>query len=147
MRASEGHIGRVFVMRLDDGDTVPEVIERFADEKGVRVGHVVLVGGIGSGQVVVGPRHTQDMPPDPMLLPVDGAHEVAGVGVLAPGQDGKSHLHIHGALGRSGQTITGCLRMGVSTWLVGEAVLYEVLGVDVRRVFDQKSRFALLETG
>ena len=147
MRVSEGHIGRVFVMRLDHGDIVPEVIERFADEKGVRVGHVVLVGGIGGGKVVVGPRHTEEMPPDPMLLPIDGAHEVAGVGILAPGEDGKPHLHIHAALGRSGQTMTGCLRMGASTWLVGEAVLYEVLGADVRRVFDKRSGFALLETG
>ena len=145
MRASEGHIGRVFVMRLDDGDMVPEVIERFAEEKGVRVGHVVLVGGIGRGRVVVGPRHTEEMPPDPMLLPIDGAHEVAGIGILAPGEDGKSHLHIHAALGRSGQTMTGCLRPGVTTWVVGEVILYEILGARVARIKDKKSGFALLQ--
>ncbi|MBW2331673.1 MAG: DNA-binding protein [Deltaproteobacteria bacterium] len=82
-----------------------------------------------------------------MLLPVDGAHEVVGVGVLAPGQDGKPVLHIHAALGRSGQTLTGCLRPGVTTWLVGEVILYEILGAKAARVMDKVSGFALLEPG
>ena len=144
MKASEGTIGRVFVIRLEDGDVVPECIERFAEEKGVKVGHVILIGGIGGGQVVVGPRRSDAMPPEPMLLPVDGAHEVAAVGVLAPNEAGKPILHIHGALGRSGATLTGCLRPGVTTWLVGEAVLYEILGAAATRVRDARTGFSLL---
>jgi predicted DNA-binding protein with PD1-like motif len=85
------------------------------------------------------------MPPEPMLLPIDGAHEVAGVGVLAPGEDGKPVLHMHAALGRSGQTMTGCLRPGVTTWIVGEVILYEILGARVARIKDKKSGFALLQ--
>lgn len=144
MKAAEGKTGRVFIIRLDDGDVLPECIERFAGEKGVRNGFVLLVGGIGAGQIVVGPRYSDVMPPDPMLVPVDGAHEVAAVGVLAPGDDGNPMLHIHGALGRAGQTKTGCLRPGVTTWLVGEAILYEITGVDAKRVKDKRSGFALL---
>jgi len=145
MKASEGRLGRVFVIRLEDGDVLPDCIEKFAEKNGVSVGHVILVGGIGEGQIVVGPRDSQKMPPEPMLLPIDGAHEVAGVGVLAPGEDGKPVLHIHAALGRSGQTMTGCLRPGVTTWLVAEAILYEILGARVKRIKDKKSGFALLE--
>lgn len=147
MRAREGRVGRVFVIRLEDGDVVPECIERFAEEKGVKVGHVILIGGLGGGQVVVGPRRSDTMPPDPMLLPVDGAHEVAAVGVLAPNEAGKPVLHIHGALGRSGATLTGCLRPGVTTWLVGEAVLYEILGAAATRVKDAQTGFSLLQPG
>jgi len=147
MKACEGQIGRVFVMRLEDGDVVPGCIERFAEENGVLVGHAVLVGGIGAGDVVVGPRRSEEMPPAPMLLPVGGAHEVLGVGVLAPGEDGKPALHIHAALGRAGQTMTGCLRHGVATWLVGEVILYEILGADVLRIKDERSGFELLEPG
>ncbi len=145
MKASEGRIGRVFVMRLEDGDVVPGCIERFAEEKGVSTGHVVLVGGIGGGEVVVGPRKSEEMPPDPVLLPVDGAHEVVGSGIIAPGEDGRPVLHIHAALGRSGQTMTGCLRPGVTTWLVGEAILYEITGTGVARLPDKMSGFDLLE--
>jgi predicted DNA-binding protein with PD1-like motif len=145
MKACEGRIGRVFVIRLEDGDVVPECIERFAEENGVSVGQAVLVGGIGGGDVVVGPRCSEGMPPEPMLLPIDGAHEVVGVGVLAPGEDGKPSLHIHAALGRAGRTMTGCLRHGVTTWLVGEVILYEILGADMLRVKDKQSGFELLE--
>ena len=147
MKACEGKIGRVFVMRLEDGDVVPECVERFAHEKGVAVGHAILIGGIGGGEVVVGPRRSDRMPPDPMTLPVDGAHEVAGVGVLAPGEDGRPALHIHAALGRSGSTLTGCLRKGVTTWVVGEVVLYEILGASAARVANADTGFALLEPG
>ena len=144
MKASEGRVGRVFVLRLEDGDIVPDCIERFAAEKGVSVGHVILVGGIGGGEVVVGPRHSDEMPPEPMLLPADGAHEVAGVGVLAPGGDGRPVLHMHAALGRAGKTVTGCLRPGVTAWLVAEAIIYEILGVSASRVRDTVSGFDLL---
>ena len=145
MKATEGRIGRVFVIRLEDGDVVPDCIERFAEEKGVSVGQAIMVGGIGGGEVVVGPRKSDEMPPDPMLLPIDGAHEVAAVGVLAPGEDGRPVLHIHGALGRSGKTTTGCLRMGVTAWLVTEVILLEILGTNATRLKDAISGFTLLE--
>lgn len=147
MKASEGQIGRVFIIRLEDGDVLPECIEGFAAEKGVSMGHVILVGGIGGGQIVVGPRDSIQRPPDPMLLPVDTAHEVVGVGVLAPGEDRRPILHIHAALGRSGHTMTGCLRPGVKTWLVGEVILYEILGAEATRIMDKTCGFALLEPG
>jgi predicted DNA-binding protein with PD1-like motif len=147
MKASEGKVGRVFVIRLEDGEIVPECIERFAEENGVTLGQVILIGGINEGEVVVGPKRTEDKQPEPMLLPVDGAHEVAGVGVIAPGEDGKPVLHIHAALGRSGQTLTGCLRPGVATWLVGEAILYEIVAAKAVRIRDKESGFALLEPG
>jgi len=144
MKACEGRIGRVFVIRLEDGDALPVCIERFAQERDISVGHVILVGGVGGGELVVGPRHSNERPPQPMLLPVDGAHEVVGVGVLAPDQSGKPVLHIHAALGRSGNTMTGCLRSGVITWLVGEVILYEILGANAIRVKDEETGFVLL---
>ena len=147
MKATEGKIGRIFVIRLEDGDIVPACIERFAREKGISVGHAILIGGIGQGDVVVGPRYSDERPPQPMLLPLDGAHEVVGIGVLAPDEKDTPVLHIHAALGRSGKTTTGCLRPGVTTWLVGEVILYEILGTSAVRVFNRESGFSLLETG
>ena len=145
MKACEGHIGRVFIIRLEDGDLVPTCLERFAEEKSIKAGHVILIGGVGGGQVVVGPRNSEERPPDPMPLPVAGAHEVVGLGILTPGEDGKPVLHIHASLGRAGKTLTGCLRPGVTTWLVGEAIIYEIVGAGARRLLDKESGFGLLE--
>lgn len=63
MKACEGRLGRVFVIRLDDGDVVPDSIELFAEENGVSIAHVILVGGIRDGEVVVGPRRSDERPP------------------------------------------------------------------------------------
>lgn len=145
MKASEGQTGRVFLIRLEHGDVVPDCIERFAGEKGILFGQVILVGGIGGGEIVVGPRRSEERPPQPMLLPVDGAHEVVAAGVLAPDESGKPILHMHAALGRSGTTMSGCLRPGVTTWLVGEIILCEILGVEATRIRDEESGFVLLE--
>ncbi len=145
MKATEGKTGRVFVIRLEDGDIVPDCIEKFAAKNKVTTAYAMLIGGIGSGQVVSGPRTTEGRPPDPIYLPVDGVHEVAAVGLLAPDSKGKSVLHIHGALGRAGSTLTGCLRPGVKTWLIGEVVLIEILGMNIARLIDKESGFELLE--
>jgi len=145
MKASEGQLGRVFVIRLEDNDVLPVCIESFAEEKRISVGHVIMIGDIGDGQVVVGPRRSDEMPPEPMLLSLDGAHEVVGLGVIAPDEKGKPVLHIHAALGRSGKTITGCLRPGVTTWIAGEVILFEIVGAGVVRVLDRETAFELLQ--
>jgi predicted DNA-binding protein with PD1-like motif len=145
MKASEGQPGRVFIIRLEDGDLIPDCIENFAEDKRISVGQVIMIGGIGSGQVVVGPRKSNEMPPEPMLLPLDGAHEVVGLGVIAPDVTGKPMLHMHAALGRSGQTTTGCLRPGVTAWLVTEAIIFEIVGTSAARILDEKTGFELLE--
>ncbi len=144
MKAAEGKAGRTFIIRLEEGDILPGCIEQFAREHNITNAHIILIGGIGSGQVVSGPRYTDEMPPDPMLIPVDGAHEVHAQGIIAPDKDDSPVLHMHGSLGRSGKTLTGCFRPGVKTWLVGEAILYEIVNVDAKRLPDEKSGFDLL---
>ncbi len=144
MKASEGRVGRVFVIRLEDGDIIPDCIEKFAAAKKISVGQVVVIGGIGEGQVVVGPRRSTEMPPEPMLIPVDGAHELMAVGLIAPDKTGKPVLHIHGSLWRSGKATTGCLRPGVITWTVGEVIISEILGTNAVRHLDEKTKFELL---
>ena len=79
MKACEGRIGRVFVIRLEDGDVVPECIERFAEQNGVSVGHAILIGGIGGGEVVVGPRRSDEVPPETDALASQALEEASGV--------------------------------------------------------------------
>lgn len=142
MKSSEGTLGRVFVLRSEDGDQLPGTIEEFAREKDIRGAMLILVGGLGKGKIVVGPEKTE-LPPVPVLLPFSEVHEVVGVGTLFWNDDGPS-VHLHGALGRGDKTISGCLRPGVDTWLVAEAIILEITGCPAVRKPDPESGFCLL---
>ncbi len=146
MKYSEGSIGRIFVLSLEDGEELPRAIEEFAAEKGISRGMCMLVGGIDDGgNIVVGPRDRDTLPPDPILYRLTGVHEVAAVGTLFPGPEGKPSLHMHAALGRDGETRSGCIRPGVSVWKLGEVILLEILNSSAARVLDPETGFAVLD--
>lgn len=144
MKSAEGRIGRVFVLRLEDGDRMPECLERFAVERGVKQGFCALIGGIGGGTIVVGPADGTVMPPKAMLERLIGVHEAAAVGTLFPDESGTPRLHMHGAFGRGGETVTGCIRPGIDVWTIGELVLIEFVGLDLERRRDPATGFELL---
>jgi len=148
MKYSEGSIGRMFVIRLEDGDRLPEAIEDFAAGKSIKRGMCILIGGIDDGgNIVVGPRDRETMPPDPMLFTLKGVHEVSAVGTIFPDEEGKPRLHMHAALGREGETRTGCIRPGVDVWKLGEFVILEILNNSAIRKMDPDTGFHVLEVG
>lgn len=145
MQAAQGSIGRVFVLRLEDGDTIPGSIETFAKDNDIRSAMCLCVGGAGKGDLVVGPENGNSFPPIPMHFPINDVHEIAAVGTLFPDADGTPVLHMHGALGRGEHTRTGCVRPGLEVWTVGEVVILEINGTNMHRIKDDKTGFALLE--
>lgn len=146
MKYSQGNLGRIFVIRLEDGDRLPDILEKFAAEHGVLRATCIMVGGIDSGgKIVVGPEDGTMRPPVPIPFELEGVHEVAAVGTIFPNETGKPILHMHAALGREGITRTGCIRLGVEAWLVTEVILLEIIDNDARRLTDPESGFELLE--
>jgi predicted DNA-binding protein with PD1-like motif len=144
MKSVEGSLGRVFVLRLEDGDRLPDCIERFAAEKNIKNAYCALVGGIGGGKIVVGPEEGAVIPPRIMLADILGVHESAGVGMIFPDADGAPKLHMHATFGRGEEVRTGCIRPGIDVWVIGEFVLIELLGLDIARRRDPKTGFELL---
>jgi len=144
MKIAEGQIGRVFVLRLEDGDRLPDCVEAFAAERGVAQGFCALVGGVGSGRIVVGPQDGAAMPPVPVLTELLGAHEAAAVGTLFPDETGRPKLHMHATFGRGDTVKTGCIRPGIDIWTIGEFVLIELTGLDLIRKRDAATGFELL---
>ena len=136
MRYSEAGLGRVFVLRLEDGDRLPETIEEFAGKKEVLRALCLALGG---------PETEEDMPPRPVVLPLDGVHEIACIGTLFPDEEGRPVLHMHAACGRGEKTVTGCVRTGVDIWKVGEVVILELTGTEARRKKDPGTGFTLLD--
>jgi len=148
MQYSEGRVGRVFAIRLEHGERMPEVLEAFAAETGVRSGVAIMVGGADEGsRFVVGPEDGHIMPPVPMVNALSGVHEVAAVGTLFPNEQGDPVLHMHAAFGRGDRAQSGCIREGIVTWQVLEIVLIETVGLGAIRLPDAETGFSLLQCG
>ena len=145
MQYSEGTVGRVFVLRLEDGERLPDAIEAFARDHGVRSAMVYFLGGAADGsRLVVGPEANRGDAIVPMVHTLEGIQEVLAVGTLFPDESGEPFLHLHAATGREGGATVGCTRAGVEVWLVGEVILLEIVGTDAVRKKDPRSGIQLL---
>lgn len=67
MKASEGKLGRIFIVTLDKDDTLPEALETFAHDRGINIAQVLM------------------------------AADSSVSGIIAPGEDGKPALRLAGA--------------------------------------------------
>ena len=145
MKYSEAKQGRIFVIRLEDGDIVHNEIERFAREKSIRAAGLIIVGGADQeSKFVVGPEEGRATPVVPMEYVLNEVHEIAGVGTLFPDDEGNPVLHMHMACGRKSSTVTGCIREGVRVWHVMEVILFELADTTGVRTHDYETGFKLL---
>ena len=146
MQFTEAKFGRIFVLRLHDGDHLPDVLESFAAEHHITTALCFFLGGAKEkGRVVVGPKDGNALPPEPMVTLLNGVHEACGVGTIFADEEGKPKLHMHASFGRKENTVTGCVRMGVDVWCIGEVVILELLGAVAHRATDKETGFELLE--
>lgn len=142
MQYQVGKIGRVVVARGFDGEDVYAPIEQIARREGIRSGVVIVVGGLRSGRVVVGPKRTTG-PIEATFTEFDDAREVVGVGTVFWDDDGPA-LHLHAGIGRGQEAIVGCPRGGATAFCVLEVVLIEIEGIDARRRLDAELGLKLL---
>jgi predicted DNA-binding protein with PD1-like motif len=146
MQFTEAKLGRAFVLRLHDGDRLPDVIETFAEDNKVSAAMCFFLGGAKeNSRVVVGPKDCYTLPPEPMVTLLEGIHEACGVGTIFTDETGKPKLHMHTSFGRSENTITGCVRMGVEVWQIGEVVILELASAKAARVKNKETDFEFLE--
>ena len=148
MQYTEGRMGRVFVLRLEDGERLNDTLEAFAREQHLTHALAFYLGGsAGGSRVVVGPDAARTDAVVPLIHMLEGSQEVLAVGTLIPDEAGAPVLHMHAAAGREGRATVGCTRAGVDVWLVGEVVLLEMVGADARRRKDPETGFQLLTAG
>lgn len=145
MQYAEGKIGRIFVLRLEDGERLNDTLEAFARDRGIARALAFYLGGSASGsRMVVGPDEERHDAIIPLLHTLMGAQEVLALGTLFHNEAGEPVLHMHAAAGREGGATVGCTRAGVDVWLVGEVVILEILGTAALRKKDAGTGFQLL---
>ncbi len=145
MKYSEAKQGRVFVIRLEDGDIIHDEIEKFVKLKKVKAASLIILGAADRrSQLIVGPKKGREKTIVPQVHKLDNVHEVAGTGTIFPNEAGDPVLHMHLACGRNNSTITGCVRNGVKVWHVMEVILHELVDSSGVRKKDEATGFDLL---
>jgi predicted DNA-binding protein with PD1-like motif len=143
MKYQVGEIGRVIVARFEDREDALKNIADIAKKENIRSAVFYLIGGLRQGRVVVGPEK-EELPPKPVWKEIKESHEVLGIGTIF-WQEDEPKIHFHGAFGKKDMIKVGCLRETSETFLVLEAVIIEIEGIDARREFDQASGLTLLK--
>jgi predicted DNA-binding protein with PD1-like motif len=146
MKYSQAKQGRIFIIRLEDGDVVHEEIEKFAREHSIKAAALTIIGGADEGsKLVVGPEQGRAISVLPMEHILTNVHEIAGTGTIFPDEEGNPALHMHIACGRKTSTVTGCIRKGVRVWHIMEVILYELIDTTAIRVLEPNLGFKLLQ--
>ena len=143
---SQAKQGRVFIIRLEDGDVIHEEIERFARTECIAAATLIALGAADKGsRIVVGPESGRAEQIIPMEHVLDNVHEIAGVGTIFLNESGEPVLHMHMAFGRQTSTVAGCVRKGVKVWHIMEIILLELVDTKAVRVLDQSTGFEFLQ--
>jgi predicted DNA-binding protein with PD1-like motif len=144
MKYQIGRTGRVAVARFDDGEDVLGGIVKLARDENIKAGVVYLVGGMKGGKFVVGPEEEGALPPKPLWREMTESHEVLAFGTIF--WEGKEpRVHLHGAFGKRDEVRVGCMRKDSEAFLILEAVIMEIDGVDAERVLDPEVGLPLLK--
>ena len=144
MKYQIGSMGRVAVARFDDGEDVLGGISELAKKENIRAGVVYLVGGMKGGSFVVGPETDGEMPPKPSWRKLTESHEVLAFGTIFWEGD-EPRIHLHGAYGKKDDVRVGCMRKDSETFLILEAVIMELDGIDATRELDPSVGLPLLK--
>ena len=141
MEYASARMGRIFVARVDHGEDLLGELGALLRKEGVSRGFMLLLGALEGGAVVTGPEKAV-IPPDPHWVGFGGGWELVGVATAYPGEGGPD-IHLHVSVGRGERALTGCLRQKAQTYLVAEAVIFELSGLQVRRNRDGKTGLVL----
>lgn len=143
MNYQVGQTGRVVIARFDDGENILKGLSDIAKKEDIRAAVFYLVGGMKGGRFVVGPEK-EELPPVPVWRELKESHEIVGLGTIFWHKD-EPRIHFHGAFGKLDNVKVGCMRENTEAFLVLEAIVIEIKGVNAVRELDPFSNMVLLK--
>jgi len=142
MQYAKGSIGRVFLLKFSDDDILLEELIKFAKKERLESAALIFLGALKKGDLVTGPKKPV-IPPDPNWVKFKDGWEVAGIGTIFTNKNGPQ-IHIHASMGKKKNVLTGCVRKDSKVFLVIEAVVFELKGINATKAIDPKTGLNLL---
>jgi hypothetical protein len=143
MKYTQGKIGRVFVLKFEDKDILLDKLSGFIKKEGIKAATMVFIGALKEGDLVTGPKKPV-IPPEPNKIVFKDGWEVMGMGTIFTNSKGPQ-IHIHASMGKKNKTFTGCVRGKSKVFLVIEAILFELKGLEATKSIDPKTGLNLLK--
>jgi uncharacterized protein len=143
MKYTTARLGRIFVLKFDDGDNMQEEIRSFCGKERVSTATLVFIGALRKGKVVAGPKKPV-VPPQPNVVSYRDAWEVMGIGTIFPDERKRPQVHLHASLGKGKKTLTGCIRQDSNVFLVIEAFVFEMKNARAAKLRDPRTGLNLL---
>ena len=144
MKYQVGEAGRIILAHFEDGDEIISNLTGIVRNEDIKACIFYLLGGISEGRIVVGPAQDDVRPPEPTWREIVESHETLAIGTVFWHGD-EPRVHIHGTYGKFDSVKTGCLRDEAKTFLVMEAVIIEIKGVNAVRDLDPVINMTLLK--
>ena len=139
----EGKVGMMCISRLSEDEDLADGIKKKVEESGVKAGAIFVIGALK--QMVAGCLKDGEY----KLISIEGPLEIAScIGNIAVDEKGEVAIHAHlVASNEKGGAFGGHLMQGCRVGVTAELVIIEAVGVKLKRVTNEKTRFRLLQLG
>ena len=134
-----GKVGRICFSRLFEGEDLAEAIKKRAEESGINAGVFLLIGALK--EAVLGCYKARQYE----HVHLDGPLEIAScIGNAALDENGETVIHAHMVVSNEkGEAFGGHLMKGCPVGVTAELVIIEASGVNLLRIFDEKTKLKL----
>jgi predicted DNA-binding protein with PD1-like motif len=135
----EGQVGRICFSRIFEDEDLVEAIKKRVEEGDVKAGAFILIGSLK--KAVLGYYKEGEY----KLIELDGPLEIAScMGNIAVNEQGKIIVHPHVVVSNEkSEAFGGHLMKGSLVGATAELVVFEGVGVKLRRAFDEETKLNL----
>ena len=131
--------GRKWVVSLPFEADFLEVLEQFAEEKKIKVGHVGVIGAVKKAVVAFYDQDKKKYETLTLDEPLEILHCTGNLSL----KDGNAKAHLHIIFGRYDGTAIGGHLMPGTIVFAAETVIEELLGAELHRGFDAQTGLPL----
>jgi uncharacterized protein len=143
MKYTSGRIKQIHVLKFENNDDFIAELKNFIRKEKIKTAFFMFLGALKKGDLVSGPKKPV-IPPVPFWHSFDNAWEVFGVGSVFAGSGNEPQIHIHSSLGRGKKVKMGCVRKNARVFLVIEALVMELSGINAVKKADLKTGLNML---